>query len=872
MHALRRGVTILWTGWLRCSLLLLALTMVLASCSLTNSPAPTPAQPTQGSVPVQPSQPVVSGTAVAVPTFVPGGGEGTPGAVTLPPNLPVPTGDQVKIDSKLLDIAVIYQQQGRGAAEQAARDYGLLNTANEVLLTLILADNNTAPVEAKIKELNGRVVATYENTIEMAISLDAIAVAAQNNPVAQLAAFSTVQQIQITRKPSVTRAYSPGMDVGVLRSQMAPVVSEGVKVIGADQWKAAGITGKGVKIGIIDLGFAGYQQLLGQELPANVQARSFTSTNDITGGGEVHGTACAEIVHAVAPDAEIYIANFDSTAGFGQATDWMISQGVKVISASFGAVGTTRGDGTGTSARIVDNARAKGILFAVSAGNSGDEHYSAQLADSDGNGWHEFAPGKEFLKITVGSELDVRMRWDAWTGQPVNLDLYLFSADGKQYLDSARNVQNGGVVPVETLIAPLNPQFQRQSYQIRVRVVGQARPVKLELFVANSETQLFTPVGSLGTPGDAKGALTVGATNFKDTQLEDFSSQGPTADNRVKPDITAPDRVSTASYQKASPSNPSFPGTSASAPHVAGAAALVASAFSGATPDSIQKFLTDRAQDTEDPGVDPKSGAGDLRLGAPPSGQASAVPSTSPRPSSSASARPSARPSVAPSTAPSANGPKLTVAPGSGPVGTRFAITGTGFPATSQLPVVIVSSGGERVASGNITIRADGAINTNYDSTGDPNGQYTVAVGNSAGDVIATATYTVGAGGEAPSARPSTAPSARPSTAPSAAPTVAASAPPRSSGAPVVGVSPNNGPVGTRFGITAAGLPASTRVLVGVFDAANKAVASGQPTSTAAGTVQLTLDSASFPRGDYVVAFFTADGNTLLATGVFSIR
>lgn len=865
MHALRSGATILRAGWLRCSLLLLALAMVLASCSLTNSPDPTPAQPTQGSAPAQSSQPVVSGTAVAVPTFAPsGGGESTPGAVTLPPNLPVATGDQVKVDSKILDIAKIYQQQGRGAAEQAARDYGLLNTANEVLLTLILADNNTAPVEAKIKELNGRVVATYENTIEMAISLDAVAVAAQNNPVAQLAAFNTVQQIQITRSPAIQRPYSPGMNTSVLRAQMAPVVSEGVRVIGADQWQAAGITGKGVKVGIIDLGFAGYQQLLGQELPANVQARSFTSTNDITGGGEVHGTACTEIVHAVAPEAEIYIANFDSNAGFGQATDWMIAQGVKVISASFGSVGTTRGDGTGTAARIVDNARAKGVLFSVSAGNSGDEHYSAQLTDADNNGWHEFVPGKEFLKITVGSELDVRMRWDAWTGQPVNLDLYLFSADGKQYLDSARNVQNGTVVPVETLIFPLDRQFQRQSYQLRVRIVGPSRPVKLELFVSNSETQLFTPVGSLGTPGDAKGALTVGATNFKDTKLEDFSSQGPTADNRVKPDITAPDRVSTASYRKANPSDPAFPGTSASAPHVAGAAALVASAFSGATPDSIQKFLTDRAQDTEDPGVDPKSGAGDIRLGAPPSGQAGAVPSTAPQPSASASARPSARPSAVPSAAPSANGPKLAVNPGTGPAGTRFAIIGSGFPANSQLPVVIVNSAGKALVNGMINVRADGAINATYDSTGDANGQYTVAVGNSAGDVISTATYTVGAGGAAPSARPSA--------APSTAPTAAASAPSQSGGGPVVGIAPNNGPAGTRFGITAAGLPASSRVLIGVFDSANKVVASGQPTTTAGGTLQTALDSASYPRGEYVVAIFTADGNTVLAAGVFTIR
>lgn len=826
---------------------------------------------------------MLSGTAVAIPTLVAGQvGSSTPGAVTIPPNLPVATGDQVKIDSKLLDIATIYQQQGRAAAEQAARDAGLLNTQNEVLLTLVLVDNNTAPVEAKIIELGGRVNAAYGNEIELVISLDAIAKAAQDNPVAQLAAFSSVQQIKITRRPGIQGRpiYSPGMSPAVLRSQLAPVVSEGVRVIGAEQWQAAGITGKGVKVGIVDLGFAGYEQLLGQELPASVQAQSFTSTKDITGGGEVHGTACAEIVHAVAPDAEIYLANIDSSASTGKAVDWMIAQGVKVISASFGSVGTTRGDGSGLSAQIVDNARAKGVLFVVAAGNSGDEHYAGTLTDEDGNGWHEFAPGKEFLKISVGSSLNVRMRWDAWEGDPVNLDLYLFSADGKQYLDSSRNVQNGRVVPVETLIFPLDRQFQRQSYQLRVQIVGPARPVKLEIFAANTETQLLDPVGSLATPADAKGALTVGATNFQDTQLEDFSSQGPTADQRVKPDITAPDRVSTASYRNASPRDPSFPGTSAATPHVAGAAALVFSAAQpNATPDQVQQFLTSRTQDIEDTGVDPKSGSGDLRLGTPPtSSGATPAGSTAPRPSAAPSARPSVAPSARPSAAPSAvpnSGAKLQVTPGNGSAGTRFAIQGTGFPASAKLPTTITNSAGQQLVNATVNTRTDGSINATYDSTGDDNGQYTVTVRSSAGAVLATATYTVGAGGAAPSTRPSAAPTAKPSVAPSARPSTAPSAKPSAppaSSAPVVAISPNNGPAGTRFGVTGAGFKPGTQLVVGVLNQDNEAVASGKITTNSTGAFQLTLDSARFPQGEYAFAVFNADTSELFAVAIFTIR
>ena len=74
------------------------------------------------------------------------------------------------------------------------------------------------------------------------------------------------------------------------------------------------------------------------------------------------------------------------------------------------------------------------------------------------------------------------------------------------------------------------------------------------------------------------------------TRLRPYSSQGPTIDRRVKPDITGFDNVASNLDQFSS-----FSGTSAGAPHVAGAAALIKSANSNLDAAALQAQLESRA-------------------------------------------------------------------------------------------------------------------------------------------------------------------------------------------------------------------------------------------------------------------------------------
>jgi subtilisin family serine protease len=107
---------------------------------------------------------------------------------------------------------------------------------------------------------------------------------------------------------------------------------------------------------------------------------------------------------------------------------------------------------------------------------------------------------------------------------------------------------------------------------------------------------------TVGSPGSAAAALTVAAVD-RDDKIASFSSRGPTADGRLKPDIAAPgvDIIAAKAAHGVegndeAPGYVSMSGTSMATPHTVGAAAILAQEHPGWTGEQLKAALTASAK------------------------------------------------------------------------------------------------------------------------------------------------------------------------------------------------------------------------------------------------------------------------------------
>jgi hypothetical protein len=505
--------------------------------------------------------------------------------------------------------------RSRVAAEVAERELRasrLPQTGRQGEVAVVVEGDDRA-VDRAVAEAGGRVAGQTEEGVSAFVPSEAIA---------ELGQTRGVEHVRIDPAP-----------IALETSEGSRPVAEWPGATNASLWHDAVPTahrGADVNIGIIDMGFAGLAGAPDHPLPTLTQ--DLCSYDGFAADAPDHGTAVLEIVFDMAPDANYLLVCIDQESDLEPAVDFLHANNVKIVNMSLGFT-DGRGDGSyayeGQAAHVVEQSRLEyGMLWIVAAGNQADSHYMAPAGDADGDNYVEIRPDRPFagelneiLVFAVGAEssaaLDVR--WDSWHGAPRDYDLLVRDASTGALVSYSQNPQTDGATPWETVTID-NPGPDLALYFVEiVRYSAPATPIGFDVFAFGSIVLLVATdaAQSLTEPATSPYAMAVGAHCFRGTETESFSSRGPTIDGRVKPDISAPDGVETARYGPATSScdapDAGFFGTSAAAPHVAGAAAVLLGANPGLGPTELQALLEASANGT--PTTDPEGQTNDAGWG-----------------------------------------------------------------------------------------------------------------------------------------------------------------------------------------------------------------------------------------------------------------
>jgi Subtilase family len=407
-----------------------------------------------------------------------------------------------------------------------------------------------------------------------------------------------------------------------------------------------GINGTGVKVGVLSDGVNSLaaRQATG-DLPLGLTVVPGQAGPPVDAD---EGTAMLEIVHDLAPGAQLFFATaLPNQAAFASnILTLRNTYGCDIIvdDITYFAEGAFQ---DGTVQQAVNTVTAGGALFFSSAGNSGNKNkttsgtWEGDYLDSLTT--HPMTgpfPIHSFNGLTGGAAVNnnaltqnapnpISLKWsDPLLGSANDYDLLLFDAALADIVDASANVQDGTQDPFEII----DPAASGQRLMV-VLFDGQTRALRLD---TNRGRLTFSTAGATSGHNAGASTITVAATDVRPVgaspftapkPVETYSSDGPrrmflnpngspiTPGNVLfgtnggltlpKPDLTAADCGITTT-----PGFSPFCGTSAAAPHAAAIAAVLKSISTRPSAGQVQTAMYASAVDVEAAGRDRDSGMG----------------------------------------------------------------------------------------------------------------------------------------------------------------------------------------------------------------------------------------------------------------------
>ncbi|HET9277131.1 MAG TPA: T9SS type A sorting domain-containing protein [Flavitalea sp.] len=545
-------------------------------------------------------------------------------------------------------------------ANKGLEKYMIIKGNTVVVDITVEGDINRA--KAALEKIGVKVSAVFGRVISGAIPIDSIE---------RLESIGNVRFAQPAYKS--LRGSKPGsatLAPGGNGNPSPPVISQGDTAqrsyIARNKYR---VDGKGVKIGILsdsynNLGTAhiGVEkgELPGKENPFNYKkpVQVLKDLSDSSGIDE--GRGMAEIVHDVAPGAEIaFYTAFEGQADFAKGILDLADAGCKVITDDVYYFAEPFFQ-DGIIAQAVDMVKKKGVTFFSAAGNRSVRSYESDYRRTEATPLgpvygtaHNFSSPADAPRyfqpvfIPRGGTFIASFQWDqpffsaGGAGAESDFDIYL--------LDQLGNVVGGGTSdnirsgdPVE-VFGYFNNTTSTTFFIVILKYAG-PDPSRLKyIMYGDGAFFLTTPTipgilaPTLVGHAKAEGAIATAAAWFLRTpaygsdtpQVESFSSLGGVATYfdklgnrttpfvRKKPEITTADGGNTSFFPPLPNSDipqdtdifPNFFGTSAAAPHAAGVAALMIQAqkLKTITPNQIRGVLSSNTIDMDNiytPGFD----------------------------------------------------------------------------------------------------------------------------------------------------------------------------------------------------------------------------------------------------------------------------